>query len=203
MDSHNMQDNIEATTLSATASPAPSELGGAPRDPTHRGWLRDLLETILPAVAVVLAINLFLAQPRVVHGQSMEPNLHESQRVIVDLISYRVRPPQYGEIVVLDVPERKAGPPLIKRIIGLPGDTVEIQQGAVFVNGHKLEEPYLDQVTTGALPATIVPEEHVFVLGDNRQYSNDSRYFGTVPFESILGRAWLSYWPLTDIHLFN
>ncbi|MFH1085640.1 MAG: signal peptidase I, partial [Chloroflexota bacterium] len=160
-----------------------------------RAWLREALETVLPALITVLAINLLLAQPRVVHGESMEPNLHERQRVIVDLFSYRLRAPRYGEIVILDLPDR-AGPPLIKRVIGLPGDTVVIHNGAVSVNGRQLTEPYLNQGTAGSFGPVLVPEEHVFVLGDNRCCSNDSRYFGTVPYDSILGRAWMSYWPL-------
>lgn len=166
-------------------------------------WWRQFLETMLPAIAVVLAINLFLAQPRVVHGQSMEPSLHENQRVIVDMLSYRFGTPQRGEIVVLDVPERHSGPPLIKRVIGLPGDLVEIRDGAVFINDERLNEPYLDQVTQGWMPPTRVPEECVFVLGDNRRSSNDSRYFGVVPFEKILGRAWVRYWPPEDMSFFG
>jgi signal peptidase I len=166
-------------------------------------WWRELIETFLPAVAIVLAINLFLAQPRVVHGQSMEPNLHENQRVIVDLVTYHFRAPQRGEIIVLDLPDRKAEPPLIKRVVGLPGEIVEIKGGAVLVNGQKLDEPYLNQLTLGNMPAQVVPEAHVFVLGDNRGSSNDSRYFGVVPFGDILGRAWLRYWPPSDVSLFR
>jgi signal peptidase I len=178
-------------------------MNASPDAPTLGFWLREVGRTVFPALAIVLSINLLLAQPRVVHGQSMEPSLHESQRVIVDLLTYRLRAPRYGEIVVLDVPERESGPPLIKRVIGLPGDVVEIKGGSVYVNGHKQAEPYLDQITTGALASTLVPEEHVFVLGDNRRSSNDSRYFGTVPFESILGRAWMTYWPPNEIGLFE
>jgi signal peptidase I len=166
-------------------------------------WWQELVETFLPAVAIVLAINLFLAQPRTVHGQSMEPNLHENQRVIVDLVSYRLRSPQRGEIIVLNVPQRQSGDPLIKRVIGLPGDTIEIKGGAVLVNGVMLEEPYLNQATLGNMPAQIVPEAHVFVLGDNRGSSNDSRYFGMVSYEDIIGRAWLRYWPPAEVGLFK
>ena len=171
--------------------------------PPGSTWPGEALRTILPALAFVLSVNLLLAQPRVVHGQSMEPSLHESQRVILDLVTYRLRPPDRGEIVVLDVPEREAGPPLIKRVIGLPGDTVEIRQGHVYVNAQRLQEPYLDQTTNGSLAPTLIPEEHVFVLGDNRCCSNDSRYFGTVPYERLLGRAWLSYWPPAQLGFFD
>ena len=166
-------------------------------------WWEQLFESLLPAVAVVLSVNLFLVQPRVVHGQSMEPSLHENERVIVDLLSYRFRAPEHGEIIVLDIPERQSGPPLIKRVMGIPGDLIEIKSGAVYRNGVKLNEPYLDQITPGHMAPQRVPEEHVFVLGDNRGCSNDSRYFGMVPFESILGRAWVRYWPPSDIGLFE
>ncbi|NLG51111.1 MAG: signal peptidase I [Chloroflexi bacterium] len=170
--------------------------------PSRINWAEELARTLLPAIAIVLAVNVFLAQPRTVHGQSMEPNLHENQRVIVDLISLRFRQPRRGEIIILDLPERNSVP-LIKRVVGLPGDTVEIKDGAVYLNSEKLDEPYLNQDTWGNMSARVVPENNVFVLGDNRARSNDSRYFGMVPFENILGRAWLCYWPLSNAGLFN
>ena len=158
---------------------------------------------MLPATALVALINCAVIQPRVVQGQSMEPSLSEDERVIVDLVTYRLRVPQRGEIIILDPPSGDAGPPLIKRIIGLPGDMVAIRSGAVYVNGDLLDEPYLDQLTFGEKPAQLVPEEHVFVLGDNREASNDSRYFGMVPYESLRGRAILRYWPVKDVCLFS
>jgi len=178
--------------------PFPDRVHNSPQSP----W-RQLLESLLPAVALVLFVNLLLAQPRVVHGQSMEPSLHENQRVIVNLLAYRFGEPKRGEIIILDVPERDGGPPLIKRVIGLPGDTIEIKDGAVYVNGEGLNEPYLDQNTLGHMSKQLVPEEHLFVLGDNRACSNDSRYFGMVPYESILGKAWVRYWPPPEACVFN
>jgi len=170
--------------------------------PRRQSLLRELLNTFLPAIVIVLAVNLLLAQPRTVHGQSMEPCLHENERVIIDLVSLRWREPHRGEIVVLRLAGRHSDP-LIKRVIGLPGDTVAIQGGKVLVNGEALDEPYLDQITPGHMSAKVVPEAHVFVLGDNRGASNDSRYFGMVPYESILGRAWLRYWPPSEVELFH
>ena len=164
---------------------------------------QEVLQALLPSLAIVLVANLFLAQPRVVHGQSMEPNLHDNQRVIIDLLSYRFRSPICGEIIVLNYPETRSGPPLIKRVIGLPDDMVEIHDGYVYVNGKRLHEPYLDQITSGSHPLSRVPEGHVFVLGDNRCCSNDSRFFGMVPFEHILGRAWVRYWPPDEAQLFQ
>ena len=168
--------------------------------PPRRSMLRELLDTFVPAIAIVLVVNLLLAQPRTVHGQSMEPCLHENERVIIDLVSLRWREPHRGEIIVLRLPNRNSDP-LIKRVIGLPGDWVAIRNGAVYVNDVQLDEPYLDQATLGEMARTLVPEEHVLVLGDNRRASNDSRAFGMVPYEDIIGKAWFRYWPFDKLGL--
>ncbi|MGQ9626477.1 MAG: signal peptidase I [Anaerolineae bacterium] len=164
-------------------------------------WLklgRDVLETVLPAIFIALLINLFLAQATRVYGQSMEPNLHPDQRLVVEKLSYLFHPPRRGDVVVLRLPQR-GSELLIKRVIGLPGDTVEIKNGRVYIDGRPLEEPYLNQPTPGEMAARVVPPLKVFVLGDNRSFSNDSRTFGMVPFENIVGRAWFSYWPIDEI----
>jgi signal peptidase I len=192
-------DNSPNTPLTQPPAEAPTP---ASRPATSlKAWWDEVVRTVLPAVAIVLTINLFLAQPRTVHGESMEPNLHENERVIVELVSYRFRAPVRGDIIVLNLPGSHTDP-LIKRVIGLPGETIEIRSGVVYVDDQKLDEPYLNQNTPGHVPRQIVPEEHVFVLGDNRGCSNDSRYFGMVPYDDILGRAWLRYWPPADISLF-
>jgi signal peptidase I len=160
--------------------------------------LRELIESVLPALVIVLVVNIFLAQATRVEGQSMEPNLHDNQRLIIEKITYRFRAPQRGDIVVLRRPNR-ATEPLIKRVVGLPGETVSIHEGRVYIDGQALDEEYLNQETWGTMPPRLVPEEHVFVLGDNRKASNDSRSFGMVPFDDIIGRAWLRYWPPNEI----
>ena len=163
-----------------------------------RAVVREILETVLPALIIVLVINMFLAQATRVEGQSMEPNLHDNQRLIIEKVSYYIHPPQRGDIVVLRLPNRRSDP-LIKRVVGLPGETVEIADGRVIINGQPLDEPYLDQATYNSMPARVVPENQVFVLGDNRGFSNDSRAFGFVPFADIIGRAWFRYWPPDEI----
>jgi signal peptidase I len=156
--------------------------------------VRALLETVVPALLIAVAINFFLAQATQVQGQSMEPNLHTAQRLVVEKVTYRFHGPRTGDIVVLDLPE--AGPELlIKRVIGLPGDTISSQDGQVYINGEPLEEPYITSPGGRDIPEQIVPPLHVFVMGDNRQFSNDSRNFGPVPIDHIIGRAWFSYWP--------
>ena len=164
-------------------------------------WLRDVVETLIPAVLIALLIHLFLAQATRVYGQSMEPSLHSEQRLVVEKMSYRFHTPRRGDIVVLRIPGNDEDPPLIKRIIALPGEAVEIRNGHVFVDGIVLVEGYLREETVGNYAPRVVPPLHVFVLGDNRSASNDSRAFGPVPLESIIGRAWFSYWPLEDLGL--
>jgi signal peptidase I len=162
------------------------------------GWLRDLVETLVPAVVIAILINLFLAQATRVYGQSMEPNLHTNQRLVIEKVSYRFHGPRRGDIVVLKLPDQ-SDELLIKRVIGLPGERVEIRDGHVYVDGALLDEPYLDQRTPGNMASRIIPPLHVFVLGDNRMASNDSRAFGPVSLDNLLGKAWASYWPLAEM----
>jgi signal peptidase I len=163
-----------------------------------RDWLLELGETVLPAIVIAVLINLFLAQATRVYGSSMEPNLHTDQRLVVEKVSYRLHEPRRGDVVVLRLPER--GPELlIKRVIALPGETIEIRDGQVLIDGTALSEPYLTQETRGQYGPVVVPPGHVFVMGDNRGASNDSRVFGAVEQSRIVGRAWVSYWPPGDV----
>jgi signal peptidase I len=166
--------------------------------PFWRGSLqviRALLETIIPALLIAIGINLFLAQATQVQGQSMEPNLHTAQRLVVEKVTYHFHGPRRGDIVVIDLPE--AGPDLlIKRVIGLPGETISSKNGQVFINGEPLEEPYVFDPGGRDIAEKIIPPLHVFVMGDNRRFSNDSRNFGPVLVDQIIGHAWFSYWPL-------
>jgi signal peptidase I len=167
------------------------------------GAVRELAETIIPAVLIAIFINLFLVQATQVLGQSMEPNLHTQQRVLVEKVSYRfLRAPQRGDIVVIDLDrENKTDDMLIKRVIGLPGDTIEIRSGEVYIDGERLEESWMPNVGGGSYGPTTIPPLHVFVMGDNRGASNDSRSFGPVHVDNLVGRAWFSYWPLEDVGL--
>ncbi len=175
-----------------------------PPEPT--GWgrrmlrlVREILETLVPAILIALLINVFVGQATRVEGQSMEPNLHTNQRLVVEKLSYRFHGPQRFDVVVLKVASQ-ADELLIKRVVGLPGETVEIQDGRVYINGVPLEEPFLVTDTRpGRHGRVVVPPLHVYVLGDNRNHSNDSRSFGPVPIDNVVGRAWISYWPLEDL----
>jgi signal peptidase I len=164
------------------------------------GLVRDALETILPALLIVFVVNVFLAQATRVEGQSMEPNLHNNERLIIEKISYRFRSPNRGDIVVIKMPNRHSDP-LIKRVVGLSGETIEIRDGYVYINGQMLEEPYLEQSTYGNVGTHVIPPGYLFVLGDNRGASNDSRSFGEIKLTNIIGRAWFRYWPPQEIGL--
>lgn len=146
--------------------------------------LVEVVDTVLPALVIAVLINLFVAQGTYVYGQSMEPNLHTDQRLIVEKVSYRLRGPRRGDIVVVRVPGHEI--PLIKRVIGLPGEIVEVREGCVWVNGQPLDEAYLADIQQRDSGPHTVPASHLFVMGDNRNASNDSRFFGPVAFD----RSW-------------
>lgn len=162
--------------------------------------LREIVQVLFPALILALSIHLFLAQATIVFGRSMEPSLFERQRLIIDKITYYFRAPHRNDIVVIKRPEMEEL--LVKRIIGLPGEKVEIRDGYVFINGDRLPEPFPHDQYPQNIPAyTLGPVEY-YVLGDNRGNSNDSRAFGPILREDILGRVWFRYWPLSQLHSF-
>lgn len=158
-----------------------------------RSWLQDLLETLLLAVIIFLVINTLTGRYQV-HGQSMQPSLHDGQYLLASKVTYWLHPPERGDVVVLRPPSGRGSIPYIKRVVGLPGDEVQIQDGRVWVNGVALNEPY-----TSGPPAYEdswnVKEDFYFVLGDNRNNSSDSHAWGLLPRENIIGKAVFSYWP--------
>ncbi len=167
-----------------------------PADQARRShWLREIVETVLLTAAIFLLVNAATGRFRI-EGQSMEPNLHDGEYVLIDKISYLLHPPERGDVVVFVPPTNERD--YIKRVIGLPGDTVEIKSGQVYVNGIALDEPYLKNSTNIDIPARQVEEGRYFVMGDNRGNSSDSRVFGAITFQSIVGRAWLVYWPPSE-----
>ena len=148
---------------------------------------QELVLTFLPALVLALLINHFVAQTTYVLGQSMEPNLHDDEHLLIEKLSYRFGTPERGDIVVIDVDYTEI--PLIKRIIGLPGEMVQVRDSQLYIDGQLTTEPYLTDTLQRDYGPTTVPEGYVFVMGDNRNNSNDSRYFGAVAVDNILGRA--------------
>lgn len=161
----------------------------------HRSVLVDILETLVLAIILFLGINLVSARI-LVDGASMEPTLETGERVIVNRLSYKFGTPQIGDIIVFHFP-RDPSEEYIKRVIGLPGDTVQVKNGSVYVNGQLLNESYID-VKTNYTGTWQVPEGQLFVLGDNRNNSSDSHDWGTVPMDYVVGKAILVYWPPTN-----
>ena len=155
---------------------------------------RDLFETLLLTLIIFLLIRTVVQNFRI-EGSSMEPTLHPGQYLIVNKFTYRwLHPPQRGDIVVFEYP-RAPNRDFIKRVIGLPGERVEIRQGRVYINDHPLEEPYLPKLGSYSWGAQVVGEDKYFVLGDNRNNSSDSHSWGMLPGTNIVGKAWISYWP--------
>ncbi|MDY6877700.1 MAG: signal peptidase I [Chloroflexota bacterium] len=193
--SHSNHGSIAVHTSSqGRAWPAPSFR--AARFPLH--ILRKGVRAALVGIFVSLLFNVFVAQAMVVHGPSMNPNLAYNQRVIVDKITcWFSHGPHRGNVVVVDMPGEQEL--LVKRVIALAGETVAVQDGRVFINGQPFEEPWATRLGGMDYPPTRVPSQHVFVLGDNREESRDSRFFGPVPVDRIGGRIRFVIWPLDRI----
>jgi len=178
-------------------SPVETESEAAPpslsRSLGIRSWLQDALETLLLALIIFLVINTLTGRYQV-HGQSMEPNLRDGQYVLASKVTYWLQSPERGDVVVLDPPEAQGGIPYIKRIIGLPGDHVEVHDDRVWVNGTLLHEPYIS-ISPAYVGSWDLGTGEYFVLGDNRNNSSDSHRWGALPVENLIGKAVFCYWP--------
>ncbi len=188
-----------------------------PQPDSAQELLRTLVEWLLVAVcalAMALLIRMFLVQAYYIPSSSMEDTLREDDRVLVNKLSYRFGDIQRGDVIVFSKPDRAPGEinDFIKRVIALPGETVAFSNGQVLIDGEPYNEPYVDLTRTfvnGRLmdcanePASadycLVPEGTVFVMGDNREGSTDSRTFGPIEIDAIVGRAFIKLWPLGDI----
>jgi signal peptidase I len=155
-------------------------------------FIIDLLETLILSVVLFLVINAISARIRV-DGFSMEPTLHTGEFVIVNKLAYNLGNPSLGDVIVFHYP-RDPQQEYIKRVIGLPGDHVRISDGHVYVNDQPLQEPYISTPPAYQSDWT-VPENALFVLGDNRNNSSDSHTWGPVPMENVVGKAFFVYWP--------
>lgn len=188
------------------------ELHASERGSAARGCAIELAETLILTLVIFLVIQNFVAQPFRVQMSSMEHTFEPDQYVLIDRISHLWSPYQRGQVIVFRPPDSSTeqGDPFIKRVIGVAGDTVDIRDGQVFVNGAALDEPYLFRNDAGEIEPTeangsqshwVVPDGQLFVMGDHRQVSVDSRMFGFVPVTSVIGRAVLRYWPLSSLEL--
>lgn len=179
--------------------------GQGPTPPPERSrwqaW-RENLQLIAIALVLSVLVRGFVAEPRYIPSDSMFPTLTVSDRLVIDKISHWVRPYQRGDILVFQPPPQlqdlgyRPNQAFIKRVIGLPGQTVAVHDGAVYVDGQPLAEPYIAAAPAYTWGPARVPEGDLFVMGDNRNNSNDSHVWGFLPIENAIGRAWLRFWPL-------
>lgn len=202
----------------------PPPAGQRERPPWPVRLAREVPVLVVCAAVLAFLIKTFVAQPFYIPSASMLPQLRVDDRVVVSKLAYRLHAPRRGDIVVFDCPEGSCSEPersptspvlrllravgegigvvqpsaeeFIKRVVGLPGETVEAREGAVYVDGRRLVEPYLPATTTtGDFAPVTVPAGHLFVLGDNRSNSSDSRVFGPIPRSSVVGRTVVRIWP--------
>jgi signal peptidase I len=157
------------------------------------GFIRDVLEVILISSILFFSINSISARIRV-ESVSMQPTLFAGDFVVVNKLAYMFGSPRRGDVIVFQFPPNPAQDPYIKRIIGLPGENLRIEDGEVYIDGVRFLEPYLE-VDTLQGGEWDIPEDAVFAMGDNRNNSSDSRSWGMVPYENIIGKALLIYWP--------
>ena len=197
---------------------AAAEFQARPGASRTRSFAREFIETGLMALLVFLAVRASFQNYRV-HGHSMDPNLQDGEFLLVNRLEYSqinvdrlskfipfldagsdperdvFHGPERGDVVILEDPRDPTQDRLVKRVIGLPGETIEIRGGEITINGQRLIEPYITEPWQGTMPLTRIPEGEYFVMGDNRKNSTDSRFFGLVPRDLIIGKAMLAMWP--------
>ena len=162
--------------------------------------LREIIESIVIAVILALVIRAFVVEAFYIPSGSMEPTLQVGDRILVNKFIYRFRDIQHQDLVVFKYP-LDPDRDFIKRVIGIGGDNIQIEDGMVLVNEEPLDENYLENRAYNDYGPVAVPEDHFFVLGDNRNNSEDSRYWGFVPRKNMVGEAFVIYWPLDRIQL--
>lgn len=172
------------------------------------GFFLDVIETVVVALSIFLVIYLFFVQPHQVKGQSMEPTFETGDYLLTDKVSYQTGRPQRGDIVIFHAPEAAGcvegtGCDFIKRVVAVPGDTLVVKEGSLYINGYRLQEPYLSSDTftepgdfTRGEREVLIGAQEYFLVGDNRPHSHDSRAFGPVPLDNIVGRVFLRYLPV-------
>ncbi|MBN1321618.1 MAG: signal peptidase I [Thermoleophilia bacterium] len=163
---------------------------------TPLGMVIEVVIIVAAAFAIAMLVQAFIVKPFTIHQVSMQPTLQEGDRILLNRLSYHFRDPERGDVVVFHSPMIE-GEDLVKRVIGLPGDVVAVKEGSLYVNGVSQEEPYvLEREILDEDQEVLVPADHVFVMGDNRNNSGDSRFFGPIEIDSIIGCAFCIYWPI-------
>jgi signal peptidase I len=184
------------TPEAAPAAPETATLARAPGKPMWREWVETLLTTLL----IFLFVESFVVQGFKVYGSCMEPNLYTGERLLGNKLIYHFDQIHRGDIVVFRPPHRP-DTPFIKRVIGMPGEILEIRDNVVYINSRRLNEPYLRNAWHDNRPAERIPAGMVYVMGDNRDNSSDSRSWGELPLSNVHAKAWLRYWPLSRLEV--
>lgn len=168
--------------------------------------LIELIQFVAIVASILMIIRVFIAEPHKVSGKSMVPNFQDGDYIITNKLATRFSTFQRGEVIILKNPQNPEKEVFIKRIIGLPGETLKLMDGKVYINNNILEEPYLpNNLKTGGEgflkegDEVTIPVENYFVMGDNRNNSSDSRQFGYIPREDIIGQAFVRYWPVNKM----
>jgi len=177
-------------TIQSDTQPQPEPITEQPTD--WKRFVLDILETLILAVVLYFGINAISARVRV-DGFSMRPTLQDGEYILVSKLAYKLGQPQRGDIVVFIFPVNPAED-LIKRVIGLPGDTINVQGGVLSINGVAMDEPYINAPPAYEGTWQVSPDE-LFVLGDNRNDSRDSHQWGLLPIKNVIGKAVVIYWP--------
>lgn len=167
--------------------------------------MRSWIWSLAIAVLIALGIHQFLFQQYVVSGISMMTTLFNGERLLVDKIPYYFGPPSRGDVIVFQAPKLDApeGQDWVKRVIGIPGDTIAVKNGQLYVNGKEIPEPFINGPMTvdANFPAITVPKGELFVMGDNRNHSYDSRFVGPIQISSVIGRVDVMFWPLSQFKI--
>ena len=169
------------------------------RPMTRRSLAVSQTEQVVLGALLAVAATLFVMQGFCVSGECMQPHLFTGERVLANKLAYHFAAPHRGDIVIFDYP-KDTRQIFVKRVIGLPGETVEIRDGLVTIDGKPLAEPYKTFAAHGDMAPQFVPHDQFFMMGDNRDVSDDSRYWGNLPRYDIIGRAVACYWPLQSFH---
>ncbi|MEO0827266.1 MAG: signal peptidase I [Cyanobacteria bacterium J06635_15] len=192
----------------ALASPSPAdETTVAPLPLWQRLWQqhRENIKVLAIALVIAIVMRLWVAEPRFIPSDSMEPTLHIGDRLIIEKLAYWLDSPQRGDVVVFEPPPQlqaqgyRRQQAFIKRVIAKPGETVAVHQGQVYIDGEPLAEPYVLEAPRYELLPVQVPPDTLFVMGDNRNNSNDSHVWGFLPIQNVIGHALYRFWPLDTI----
>jgi len=194
------EDAVPAGAAPAGAAPAEgARAEAAPPSERKRKALSTVLDIVVivaAAFAIAMLVQAFLIKPFTIHQVSMEATLNEGDRILINRVTYHFRDPKLGDVIVFHSPVTR-GEDLVKRVIAVGGQTISISNGKVYINGTVIDEPYLlEQGFAGDYPETLVPAGQLFVMGDNRNNSGDSRFFGPIDRKAVIGCAFVVYWPI-------